>query len=160
MGHIFKMFFWWFTSKNYIGGLIVTAIYSACGVQHENESKAYLWIISALQARQLVPNYFLWPYKCPDFHLQINLPHFCANKLFSARGRHYSPFAYQLASLPKLSWGGIWRKELNLARNWLIIRSCQSPNLVRIECNADFLSCLQVVRDGSVGYLKRCNKKS
>ena len=114
----------------------------------------------SLTSQQLVPNYFLWPYKCPDFHLQINLPHFCANKLFSARGRHYSPFAYQLASLPKLSWGGIWRKELNLARNWLIIRSCQSPNLVRIECNADFLSRLQVVRDGSVGYLKRCNKKS
>ena len=25
-------------------------IYSACGVQHENENKAYLWIISASQA--------------------------------------------------------------------------------------------------------------
>ena len=30
--------------------VIVTEVYSACGVQHESENKAYLWVISALQA--------------------------------------------------------------------------------------------------------------
>ena len=31
--------------------LIVTIIYSACGVLHESKNKAYLWIITVLQAR-------------------------------------------------------------------------------------------------------------
>ena len=35
----------------------------------------------------MVPNYSLYPYKCPDFHLWKILPHFWANKNSSTTRR-------------------------------------------------------------------------
>ena len=57
-------------------------IYSICGLRHVQVT------ISALEA-SLVPNYFQYPYKYPEFHLRKIWPQFWANRHFPEGDGHY-----------------------------------------------------------------------
>ena len=72
----------------------------------------------SLRSQQLVPNYFLYPYKCPDFHLRKILPQFIANKHFVEGDRHYGSLRTKLANLTKFSREGDMTKR---AERWPII---------------------------------------
>ena len=67
----------------------------------------------SLSIQQLVPNYFLYPCKSPDFHLLQVFPQFWPNKLFRDQIGQFLRLHISLANMTKLSGGGIWRKELN-----------------------------------------------
>ena len=72
--------------------------------------------ISALRSQQLVPNYFLYPCKCLDFHFGEILSQFCP---ILWQNKHRSRLAdiFDGCIANELTWqkspeGGIWRKEL------------------------------------------------
>ena len=55
-------------------------IYSICG--HVQIIKSLLLDNFSLRSQQMVPNYFLYPYKYNEFHLQKIWPQFWANRHF------------------------------------------------------------------------------
>ena len=62
----------------------------------ENETKKKLRLIKSLlldnfslRSQQMVPNYFLYPYKYPEFHLRKIWPQFWANRHFPDDDGHY-----------------------------------------------------------------------
>ena len=60
-------------------------IYSICHVQ---VIKSLLLDNFSLRSQQMVPNYFLYPYKYPEFHLRKIWPQFWANRHFPEGDGH------------------------------------------------------------------------
>ena len=95
----------------------------------------------SLRFQQLVPNYFLYPCKCPDFHLGEILSQFCPDfasiNISPLTTRHF--LGLQYADLGNIFWrGGYDEKGWKIACNWLMMMSSHCPNLVKIVCNCNF----------------------
>ena len=56
----------------------------------------------SLRSQQMVPNYFLYPYKYPEFHLRKIWPQFWANRHFPDGDGHYGGLHtnWQIKALP------------------------------------------------------------
>ena len=76
----------------------------------------------SLRSQQLVPNYILYLFKCPDVHLWEILAQFWPNKHFF----HRRPFSSWIVNL--LTWqnnpeGGYDEKTWEMVYNWLMMTS-------------------------------------
>ena len=77
--------------------------YSVRGVSHVKRKYSLTLDNFSLSSQQLVSNYFLYPFKCPDVHLREILTRLWPNKHFFATGRRFLCLHISLAYLTKLS---------------------------------------------------------
>ena len=86
--HLFRTFVWGFRWKNDLDGLTKKTkpkkarqckepiIYSICGVRDVQIIKSLLLDNFSLRSQQMIPNYLLYSYKYPEFHLRKIWPQF------------------------------------------------------------------------------------
>ena len=132
--HLFRTFLTLFRQKNYLGGLEKRT-------KQKPEQKAYKQAINysftmlprsaqklkwtlllynfSLKSQQMVPNYSLYSYKCPDFHLRKILPQFWANKHLNCASDAINSRLHTNEGHNFSKWG-IWRKEPKLCMQYLM----------------------------------------
>ena len=68
----------------------------------------------SLRSQQMVPNYFLYPYQYPEFHLRKIWPQFWANRHFPDGVGHYDGLHtnWQIKAPPMACWIGKVSREL------------------------------------------------
>ena len=108
--HLFRTFLRGFRWKNDLGRLQKKMkqkrkprwyeepiINSICGLCQVQIIKSLLLDNFSLRSQQMVPNYFLYPYKYPEFHLRNIWPQLWANRHFSDGVSHYDQVLRWLA---------------------------------------------------------------